>query len=260
MIAILGCGPAGLIAAHTLREAGVEPTEIDIISTAKVESVIGGAQFLHEPIFGDSEPEGELGIVHLGDGAGYAEKVYGDAATETSWQDHEQTVVAWGLRTTYRRLWSEWSDRIQIETVDGHVVQSIREDYTAVISTIPAEATCRNVAHSFPVSKALLVPLPLKLWIDNIVVYSGRLEDRWHRVSNIFGHGWAEYKPDAAAHEWDEIPHNAIQSVKPMGSDCDCLTSSGIARAGRFGTWDRKVLLHDVVSQVKEQMAAGIIR
>lgn len=246
-----------MIAAHTLTEIGIDRRDIDIIAREKSQSIIGGAQYLHQPIFEDQEPFGTLDVVQLGNSEGYAYKVYGDSSVPTSWSDHHQTVTAWNLNDTYNRLWNQWYSRISTEEVDAESVRELAgsHQYEKVISTIPADALCGNPVHTFPTAQMLLIPCAPPLPIPDVIIYSGRLSDPWHRISNIFGHHWAEYTPERAGEAFLGDPHsNKLCSVKPMGTDCDCCASLGVLRVGRFGTWDRKVLLHDVPAQVREGM------
>lgn len=243
-----------MIAAHTLIEAGADRNEIDIISKEKCKSTIGGAQFLHEPIFKDDEPDAEISIVHIGEGAGYATKVYGHPEIETSWDDHDTVQIAWGLQSTYERLWERLEDRILVEVadwIDGEEAAAISEHYATVVSTIPAECICTNPDHSFPSTKFFMfpcVPSPVPL---NVIMYSGRMnEETWHRQSNIMGYSWREY-PWSEHDRVEEIGGEPLYGAKPMGTNCDCAQKLGIVKAGRFGAWDKKVLLHDVPKQVR---------
>ena len=57
-VAVLGCGPAGLIAAWAAEQAGADVQ----IYSKKVQSIIPGSQYLHGPIPGVSSPYAE-GVV-----------------------------------------------------------------------------------------------------------------------------------------------------------------------------------------------------
>lgn len=250
-----------MIAAHTLVSQGANHDDIDILTKDRTPSTIGGAQYLHQPIFEGQEPQGILQVVQLGGGEGYAYKVYGDSSESTSWSDNHQVVTAWGLRTTYKRLYEEWIDRIIVSpSIDWHFLDGIRSDYKDVISTIPASAWCGDESHSFPTTEAVLVPMVPPLYLKDTIVYSGRLEDQWHRCSNIFGHSWAEFSPERASAAYnEELPKEHLMSNKPMGTDCNCHARLQVLRAGRFGTWDRKILLHDVPEQVINALRTGAL-
>ena len=76
-VAVLGSGPAGLLAAHACVQQGVEPK----IYSLKEKSLMFGAMYLHEPIpdLNDPDrPDHDIMIVKEGTREGYAKNVYGD--------------------------------------------------------------------------------------------------------------------------------------------------------------------------------------
>lgn len=263
-IAILGYGPAGLIAAKTLYDEG--HTDLDIIG-AGPKSVIGGAQYLHEPVLNQhQEPEGEITFVKIGGREGYADKVYGDADVSTSWDHYEGVVPAWGLLPAYDVLWDHFADNLIHDTLNGLSLSMLNETgmYDLVLSSIPSHGLClRPGEHTFPRAKIVLAPVS-PVHMSNVVVYSGREEDAWYRTSNIFGEAWSEFNValsskaqyfDSALTGRDEEGEQVLvqHGFKPLGTDCDC--HPNVVRIGRFGLWDRKVLLHHVPYQVRAALA-----
>lgn len=241
-----------MIAAHTLLREGVDSTEIDIFTDSKTPSVIGGAQYLHSPII-DADSDGEIATVRIGRGSEYAFKVYGDKYIDTSWNNGILHQKAWNLRFQYSRLWKIWQDRIvDKKLINGESMKAVAEDYLKVFSSVPAVATCRNVVHKFPSMKYVLVEkTPLDHYLDNIVIYNGRPEDNWYRYSSIFGHQWLEYTKQFRPMT---LPATAVMGEKPLGTNCDCCTSLGVIPISRGGTWNRKVLLHNVSKQVYDAL------
>ena len=257
-IAVLGYGPAGLIAAKTLYDEG--HTDLDIIG-AGGKSVIGGAQYLHEPILNPhQEPEGEITFVKIGEREGYADKVYNDNDVATSWDHYEGVVPAWALGPTYDVLWEHFVDGLIQDTLNGLSLSMLAETdkYDLVFNSIPAHCLCLHPgSHTFPKASISLVPYS-PVHMSNVVVYSGRKEDQWYRTSNIFGEAWSEFGSVLA--EGAEYPDGMIdpggvevlpiqRGFKPLGTDCDC--HPDVVRIGRFGLWDRKILLHHVPAQVR---------
>lgn len=256
-VAVLGYGPAGLIAAHTLINDGMPPNDVHIIG-AGGKSVIGGAQYLHEPIIIDRDPDGEITFLKIGDRDGYAKKVYDDIDTAVSWDHYEGVVPAWSLRKCYDVLWDAFEDKLIHDTLDWVSVESLiaTKRYDMIFSSIPMHALCEGT-HAFPKVDITLVPTgPLR--VDNTVMYSGRELDVWYRTSYIFGHAWSEFGPNAlgGAEYLDKISESigdemvdVHRGFKPLGTNCDCLPE--VTRIGRFGQWDRKILLHHVPHQVR---------
>lgn len=279
-VLILGCGPAALIAAHTLEMNGVGPNSFDIISISDKQSEIKGAQFLHRPVFDleypetSVDPDGTISILKLGDGGGYADKVYGDTGMGTSFDRIGMTGIngrieidAWSLEKAYDRLWMVYRPSVNVREVTPDVFSELMDsgEYSHVISSIPPSAYCDNPIHSFPSTKIILGepidPLP----IENAIVYSGRKIDPWYRMSSIFGFDGVEIglsgkdnKEQALEQHarlcWtSKINTESIYGYKPMGTSCNCgfgHPKTKLLRIGRFGTWDRRVLLHQVPSQV----------
>ena len=105
-VAILGCGPTGLLAAHACHRAGVS---FDIYSV-KRKSELYGSQYLHEPIPGlefACGPETPVKYVVRGTPEEYRRKTHGkwwdgQAAPEEFEPDH----VAWDIRQVYMVLWN----------------------------------------------------------------------------------------------------------------------------------------------------------
>src|SRR5262245_4664497 len=104
-VAIFGCGPSGLIAAHAAATLG---HDVAIFSRKKFSKTFG-AMYLHEPIHRVSprDPEMEIRIIKFGSRQGYAANVYGDPNAEVSWDKfHNGSSPGWDLAEAYRKLWA----------------------------------------------------------------------------------------------------------------------------------------------------------
>src|SRR4051794_14558085 len=109
-IAVLGCGPAGLMAAHAAKVCGAD---VDIFSR-KRKSELFGCQYLHAPIPGmtDVAPVTVRYMLN-GDIEGYRRKVYGDTWDgEVSPEDLLGNHDAWDIRRTYDNLWAKYGGYI----------------------------------------------------------------------------------------------------------------------------------------------------
>jgi hypothetical protein len=73
-LAIVGCGPAGMLAAHACFLEGVE---FEVFSNVDQPSLIGGAQYLHEFIPGIEIRPGKVDYKFVGDRQGYHIKAHG---------------------------------------------------------------------------------------------------------------------------------------------------------------------------------------
>lgn len=255
--AVLGYGPAGLIAAKTLVDEGVD---VDVIGAGE-KSVIGGAQYLHAPVLNAehvTDPEGMIEFVKIGDRDGYAQKIYPEANVDVSWDHYEGSQPAWALGPVYDILWKHFEHKLIHDTFNGLSLSMLLETgkYDIVFNSIPAHALCLHPSsHGFPKVRIRLAQFS-PVGVENVVLYSGREGDSWYRTSCIFGEKWTEFGLKAAAGaEYnmaiDREEGEAIEvrsGFKPLGTTCDC--HPDIVRIGRFGLWDRKVLLHHVPEQV----------
>jgi hypothetical protein len=110
-VAILGCGPAGLMAAHAVTMNG----DVPYLLAVKQKSVMFGAMYLHRSIYGITElmPEGVIEICKYGTSAGYAEKVYGYKDAPVSFNKFQEGKhPTWDLRKAYDRLWTLYGDKV----------------------------------------------------------------------------------------------------------------------------------------------------
>lgn len=245
-IAILGSGPAGLLAAHACVRRGYQPTiysKPDSHDTGTVaRSEHGGAQYLHKNIPGITRVGDAIRLqyVKLGHRKGYAEKVYGDPNHPVSWDlFREGHVVAWSMRDAYDKLWKEYGNLAQPMVLDHAGVWELTRQHQLVVSSIPLPAICeRPDLHAFKKQEIILTP-DCKLDARNVIVYNGQLSESWYRTSNIDGYPWTEYSVDA---DGPPIMGERHYGFKPVSNSCTCLPQ--VPRLGRFGRWTKQVLSH----------------
>jgi hypothetical protein len=231
-IAVLGCGPAGLLTAHAVAVAGYKP----VIYSVKTRSNIGGAQYLHSRIVGltSTEADGKVEFVKLGERDVYAEKIYGDLEAPTSWEEFDDGIhEVWNLQAAYQRLWNWYHEFIVDVSVTAQMALDLLTAHDLVLSTIPPTAYCMNPEHQF---------IRQRVWIteeqncgEMVILYSGDPEVAWYRASNLWGHTYTEYA------YYPGQP--AVKVNKPLRTDCNCY--SGIVRLGRYGRWEKRQLSHD---------------
>jgi hypothetical protein len=253
-VAVLGCGPAGLLAAHAVALAGHEPL---IISARAVKSEIPGAVYLHKPIpdLTSNDPDAMIQFVKRGTREGYAYKVYGSRYADCSWDRFDEgEQPAWVLQSVYDDLWDRYGDQIAEQEIDHEAARMLAETFPLVVSTIPAFALCQSDEHSFR---------SRTIWInkraqpecadhgDPVIIYDGRIGSgcEHYRTSLIFGHGATEYGVS-------QPMFDCVRGTKPLGTDCDCLPE--VLRVGRFGTWRPGVLAHQAFEVTFKRMFEGL--
>jgi hypothetical protein len=240
VVCVLGCGPAGLFAAHAIKMAGGEP----VIMSKKVKSVIAGAQYLQRPI-PEICPPCQDGLIYTylrGTKEGYAERVYGDPSIGTSWPElPPEPAPAWNLRLAYDFAWAKYSDQVVDIAIGPDDVDDLTANFPTVISTIPAYALCSNPNHHFDKMRIAHWSRSIESGVGhNYVIYNGGPGGGgWYRCARIFGVESTEalnivgYHPEGPKWEW---------GWKILGNNCDC--HPNLVRTGRLGTWRRGVLTH----------------
>jgi hypothetical protein len=267
-VIVLGCGPSGLVAAHAAQQAG---HHVLVMSEARRQSELWGCQYLHAPIPGITTLDSRVDVVYQLQGTpeGYLDKVYGDdydghikpglTSPATMLNSHP----AWDLRFTYGRLWSQWCESvIPIGPLNGNIAADVLPDLVngaLVLNTIPRPALCRSPKHMFASADVWAMGdaphqrIPVEPPADNMVVCNGNPDTGWYRVSRVFGYGTVEWP-------WRDgrrPPFEGISRLKkPVHTDCTC--NPGVHHVGRYGAWQKGVLVHHVYEQVQRLLGQGV--
>jgi hypothetical protein len=255
--AVLGCGPAGLLAAHGIRMAGERyGARVDLrIYSVKKKSPLYGCQYLHAPVPGLGV-ELRMQEVHYkltGSISGYREKVYGlveDVAVSPELL--ESNHFAWNIRQVYERLWEMYQPSINSLILNQDVWHLLHnklqsENFNLLVTTVPAPALCNPLSRTCTFESQQIwamgdapelgrrVPADYSLH-DATILCSGKEEDSWYRISNVFGHHTIEW-PEGA-----NPLRGASKVTKPIKTNCEC--NSELYRSGRFARWEKGVLAH----------------
>ncbi len=257
-IAILGCGPAGLLAAHAVRLHGFRP---DILSIPD-KSELSGAIYLHAPIpyLTTDVKTAMVQYAKIGTREGYAEKVYGYPEALSSWDLYDGQFQAYSMKQAYDLLWIKYQHMIKgVDFARHSTPELITQDYQVVINTIPAPVLCMSKEiHTF-VGQEILVyhSLPEKL-LDNTIFYNGVVKEPWYRASKIFGVESTEYATDKHEYPLGPEADGASKGMKPIENNCDC--NPRFHRVGRFGRWQKGVLAHEAFTDTISIMESeGIV-
>lgn len=256
-VLILGCGPAGLMAAHAAFIEGHNPV---IVSKAR-KSYLFGAQYLHQPIPGatDNAPI-QVDYRLQGTSDEYRVKVYGpnsrvDVSPDTLIGKHD----AWDIRSTYDHLWHFYERYIMNQEVTGKTLGMAMESWMPdlTISTIPRPALCIDPSHSFGAETVWAIgdapefgkTCPVKVR-PNTVICNGEDAPAWYRAANVFGHTTAEWP------ERKKPPFGTPAAVlKPTTTNCTCYPD--VVHLGRYGAWQKGVLSHEAFFRTQEILTSG---
>lgn len=254
---ILGCGPAGLLAAHAVSFADfMEPPVIISVAT---KSALHGCQYLHRPIPGLTADTVTVNYTLDGTAEDYAAKQYGTAipAREVSAATLLGEHPAWDLRSTYSQLWDRYSPGIVDHSIDAEELPDIIRHYGAnlVINSMPRYVLCREPdEHQFAVVTSWAmgdapgvqeVPVPVP---DNTVLCNGTRDVGWYRASNVFGHRTVEWPGHLRKPPIDGV----VQFSKPLRTNCTC--SPEVMHVGRYGRWAKNVLSHHAFEAVSGRL------
>lgn len=244
-VAVLGCGPAGLLAAHAVRMAGCHP----VIIGRKVKSRPGGAQFIDRPVSGLKTPLEKFYVRMMleGEGDNYTRRLYEghDIPVRSSWHNYvgKETVEAWGMTELYDQLWDDFSDEIIDLELYFEDLVSIDEEYENVVSTIPRwllDPAGKPDPKLFPARKIWIVPDdPIaSILSENTVCYNGTplganpATSHIYRFSNIRGQRFAESTQPV---------ENGIPIVKPIAFCGEDVFPQWL-KVGRYGAWSKMQL------------------
>jgi hypothetical protein len=248
-VVVLGCGPAGLFAAHAAKQS---EADVHIISK-KRRSEMYGAQYLHSGIPGltDDQRSGQVEYRLTGDLDDYLKKVYGTIIPDRSAITRESlvgTYPAWDIRRAYHQAFETYCDHVINHVVEADTLVSVLTEFRPdlLVSTVPAPALCAQPGvHAFDVRRIWAIGdapergvfTPRYSAEPNIIWYNGEDSPAWYRYSFINGY---------AAMEWPESNRPPVEDVavvdKPVATTCDCWMNAKktrVIRLGRYGAWSR---------------------
>lgn len=259
---ILGCGPAGLMAAQAVEESTPDGESVQIgILSRKRKSALYGAQYLHSPIIGMGEARPHTVNYQLtgGNSLDYRAKVYGVGWNGTvSPDDMNASHQAWDIRSTYDALWAKWEHAVSDRDVSAYTLKQITNDIKPdlVINTIPRQALCEG-SHYFNSTWVWAAGDAPDIGIniggmfscpEDTIICNAAESPSWYRKSRVFGHTTVEWPG------WiDRVPIGSASRVaKPLNTNCDC--GGDILHVGRYGAWQKGVLSDSAYHQAWDRM------
>lgn len=231
-VTVLGCGPAGLAAAHA---ASGLLADVRIIAP-KRKTPQNGPIFLNTPLPGIStdHPQGFIKQFVVGGSiVDYGIKLYGDVNVAITRDGHlREGIHTWDIQEAYDKMWRMYSEYIEDREVRPDEVDGLVADCDLVVSTAPRNLLCEAPAqHDFiyqPVAMVFHASYPDQP--ENTVIFNAYPDVPWIRSARMFGHATTEFLPDRAPEE----EHRIIR--KPLRTNCTC--HPRVKRVGRFGTWN----------------------
>lgn len=213
-----------------------------------IKSEISGAQYLHKdiPDVSDQFPSSEVRYIRRGTPDGYREKIYGkEYSGGTSWGSFPDVVQAWPLIPIYEYLFRRYSSKIVARALDLESLLQISWD-KLTFSTAPLPQICPYGDYETE-----------SVWICNYgydadvneIIYDGTDEVDYYRTSNLFGHVSMEFP--TRKNPYLPANYKARLIKKPLSTD---VTIPGVILSGRYGRWEKGVLVDDSYFQAREEI------
>ena len=234
-VTVIGCGPAGLAAAHAATGFGAEVT----ILAPKQKSPLLGPLLLQRPIPGvtRSHPDAFIKqIVVNGSILDYRYKLYGDINIGINGDVLEDGYPAWKMAATYDALWALYSDQIIDMTLTPQMLIGLQKTthQDLFVNTARADRFCLTPHHC----KFTSAPVAIRQEVayvgqpENTIIFQADPNIAWARSSLIF---------DNPVTEWalDHAPDEDVMIIrKPISTTCRC--HPHVLRTGRFGSWQNQ--------------------
>jgi len=227
-VIIIGCGPAGLAAAHAAVTLGANIT----VYAPKQQTPQRGPITLHRAIPGinNGEPEGYVRQIVIGGSIlDYRLKLYGDVNIAINGDILEHGFVTWRVPETYDALWKLYSGAVFDAEIAADELSEIPAACDLVVNTAPRHEFClKPETHEFFSKHIALTPhASYPGQPPNTVIYNAYPDIKWVRSSRIF---------EAEVTEWEvgDAPNDALVIAKPISTTCDC--HPRVFRTGRHGT------------------------
>jgi len=278
-VAILGCGPTGMIAAHACLTHGIYPQ----VFSRKIKSALYGSQYLHEPIPGIDHGEEEwVTYINKGTPEEYRRKTHGkfwDGIIAPA--DFETAHPAWDIRRAYNILWRKYHDLVQDYVIpsreapkipgDGyaHPYWTLNKDlnidsYDLVISTVPRRIwAIEGEQYIYSLGWAVgdapergqFVNLEVP---DMTIICDGSPDVAYNRLSHVFGYKTVEWPAHCIGRDVSVgIPASKlIKPLKYVPAEFDINPVNGTRwlHVGRFGKWQKGVVVTDAWHEVQAEL------
>lgn len=233
--AIVGCGPAGLAAAHAAYGLGAEVT----IYSPGIKSPQRGPLVLQRPIpaITTDHPTGYIRQLVIGGSIlDYRYKLYGDINISVQGNILKTGYHCWNHIEAYDKMWDLYMNTTSdtVNRVDGLVssidLYVIQKDFDLIINTAPLKDLCFD-DHEF-IFKAVEITdgYSYPNQPENTTIFNAGDKFPWVRSAWLLGNSCTEWLPGTAPRE-----RNPLTIRKPIKHDCNCFPH--ILCTGRFGAW-----------------------
>lgn len=260
-VAILGAGPAGIMAAAKAIEMG-HPVSI---FAHKLPSQLLGAQYLHCPPPIVSPTSFKIHYKLVGSAEGYRQKVYGENwAGDISPNVIEEDHMGYDIREAYFRLRemfpiheAHFSDFIDVEEA------GILDNFDYIFSSVP-RPTWKVANEEFKHQDVWAIGQPddeepIVAGIpDNTVLCNGDENPSWYRASNIDGYRTVEWPFNGDTWRTRPMIPGVSKIKKPLQYIPSPTTpnpaNDAFIHIGRYGEWKKGILASHAIQKVEDTL------
>lgn len=251
-VVVIGCGPAGLAAAHAAVGLGCD---VRIIGPRQ-KTPQRGPIMLHRPIPGinTEQPDGYVRQIVIGGSIlDYRLKLYGDVNISISGDILDPGFHTWEVPRAYAKMWCKYEHLIEDKMLEPPEIEQLTKESSLVVSTAPVPSLCKQIhEHTFhSVSIALVFDTSYPDQPDNTVIYNAYSNLTWVRSSSIFGARVTEYKPE-------DISGPDLIIRKPLFTTCNCHPK--VLRTGRFGKWHNETWIDHAYYETRTALVSMVRR
>lgn len=242
-VAVIGCGPAGLAAAHAAVGLGAE---VEVLAPWR-KTPQRGPLLIQRPIPGinTGHPDGTIHQIVIGGSIlDYRYKLYGDINIGINGNILQPYYHAWRHGETYDRLWAMYHNLVNDRLLTPKEITELVGERDLVVSTASAKALCTRRhfgpgSHRFVSAPVAITPhCQYPDQPDNTIIFNAWPDVPWVRSSRIFGNEVTEWPGDiepATVGDTGTDPSDIRIIQKPINTDCNCYPL--VLRTGRFGAW-----------------------
>jgi hypothetical protein len=236
-VAVIGCGPAGLAAAHAAYGLGASVT----IVSPEVESPQRGPLILQRPIpaITTDHPYGYIRQIVIGGSIlDYRYKLYGDINISIQGNILREGYHGWNHIEAYQKLWKLYMDPCHSTNVT-HIklfatpldIHDMRSQFDLIVNTAPLRDLCHDGNHRFTFKAVQITDgYSYPKQPEDTTIFNAGDKYPWVRSAYLFGNSCTEWLQGTAPRELEPFTIR-----KPISHDCNCYPF--VLGTGRFGAW-----------------------
>lgn len=257
-VAVIGCGPAGLAAAHAAHGLGAGIT----IYSPGERSPQRGPLVLQRPIpaISTDHPDGYIRQLVIGGSIlDYRYKLHGDINIGIQGDILKEGYHCWEHIKTYDKLWELYmtpgtgrAAQMIMEVSSSEIAMMVHQ-FDLVINTAPLRNICYK-GHNFR-SKEVVITMERSYpeQPPDTTIFNAGNYYPWVRSAWLLGNECTEWLPGTAPAELEQITIH-----KPISHNCDCYPD--VLLTGRFGAWKNEVWVDTAYYQTRDAIISMLRR